>query len=528
MNSFCIRLLESIILLETVSNVVSERTVLGQIKTDTGFYYQKLSKFPSKVATIEYIVWFNKTNIDLHCVKDVKCFVRLDIYTTEHDRNLRTNCSNNVFGQLRNENLNSPLKSGSYRFTTCKLDDVDLDMLHCKGRIPIQDYIPRHYGISFGYHCRELVRPSLLGLSFNFTILRQTNSTTCFKIPKHDKKVFNCQEYYEYTSLPNFIGDLNTHDVHHWMDSSAASAFLGLISSRDGHFCYKYFRELVCRVAYPECDPETEQVVHICRRNCYEFLEACLKRASSILQELSSVLLPFTWRWREPINVRDEVDCDYLPSVNSSVTCFYRPVTCDPPPNVTNARIINGSKPNKTYLAMSQVEYECLDETFQMEGNSTVTCLYSGEWNKNGTLKCLKGKTSSYVNPLSIVIPLLTMPVLIFIIMCIIMKHTCQRKKLLKRNREYDSFLCYNFDEDWNFVCNSILPELEENYDPPLELLIHDRDFIPGQEITINICNAIENSNSAIIVMSQGFIDSPRCREEFTKCVAESGEGSII
>ena len=163
----------------------------------------------------------------------MKCFVRLDIYTAEHDRNLRTNCLNNVYGQLRNKNLNSPLKLGSYRFTTCKLDDVDVDMLHCKGRIPIQDYIPRHYGISFGYHYRELVRPSLLGLSFNFTILGQTNITTCFKIPKHDEKLFNCQEYYEYRSLPNFIGDLNTHDVDHWMDSSAASAFLGSISSSD-------------------------------------------------------------------------------------------------------------------------------------------------------------------------------------------------------------------------------------------------------------------------------------------------------
>ena len=102
------------------------------------------------------------------------------------------------------------------------------------------------------------------------------------------------------------------------------------------------------------------------------------------------------------------------------------------------------------------------------------------------------------------------------------MKLTCQRKKLLKRNREYDSFVCYNFDEDWNFVCNSILPEFEENHDPPLKMFIHDRDFIIGQEISANIHNAIENSNSAIIVMSQGFIDSPRCREEFTKCSAES------
>ena len=55
-------------------------------------------------------------------------------------------------------------------------------------------------------------------------------------------------------------------------------------------------------------------------------------------------------------------------------------------------------------------------------------------------------------------------------------------------------------------------------------MFIHDRDFIPGRYISINIFNAINNSNSAIIVMSQGFIDSPRCREEFAKYLAESEE----
>ena len=199
-------------------NVASEGTVFGQIETDTGHYYEKLSKFPSKLATIEYIVLFNKTNIDVHCVNGIECVVMLDIYTIEHDRNIRTNCSNAGFGQLRNENLHTPLRPETYRFTTCKLDDVDVDMLHCNGRIMIQDYKPRHYGISFGYHCRELVRPSLLGLSFNLTVSGQTNKTVCYKVPKHNEKLFNCQEYYEYTSLPNFIGDLNTQNVHHWMD----------------------------------------------------------------------------------------------------------------------------------------------------------------------------------------------------------------------------------------------------------------------------------------------------------------------
>ena len=67
-------------------------------------------------------------------------------------------------------------------------------------------------------------------------------------------------------------------------------------------------------------------------------------------------------------------------------------------------------------MAKFQVEYECVHETFQMEGNNTVTCLYSGEWYK--IPKCLKRKreksNKSNLNPLNIVIPLLIAPFCIF------------------------------------------------------------------------------------------------------------------
>ena len=72
-----------------VQNIESDVTVLGQIKTDTGFYYQRLSAFPSKMATIEYSITFNNTNIELHYVNDAWNVVQLDIYTSENDQNLR-------------------------------------------------------------------------------------------------------------------------------------------------------------------------------------------------------------------------------------------------------------------------------------------------------------------------------------------------------------------------------------------------------------------------------------------------------
>ena len=89
-----------------------------------------------------------------------------------------------------------------------------------------------------------------------------------------------------------------------------------------------------------------------------------------------------------------------------------------------------------------------------------------------------------------------------------------------KRNRVFDAFVLYHFDTDDDFVINHLLHELEENKN--FKLYIHSRNFTPGRDIKDNIEEAIEGSNSAIIVMSQGFVDSMWCKEEFTHCYIEN------
>ena len=124
------------------------------------------------------------------------CVPQIDFYTTKDDINLRTNCSNNNYGQLGNQDLHSPLREGDKGHSTCKLDDVDPDMLFCDGRFTMQDYKPRHYGFSLGYDCTFLDRSSLRGLSFNVTISDQTNKTTCSKIPASYGGFLNCERLY--------------------------------------------------------------------------------------------------------------------------------------------------------------------------------------------------------------------------------------------------------------------------------------------------------------------------------------------
>ena len=63
--------------------------------------------------------------------------------------------------------------------------------------------------------------------------------------------------------------------------------------------------------------------------------------------------------------------------------------------------------------------------------------------------------------------------------------------------------------------------ELEGKCDPPFKLCIHRRNFKAACDIMWNIRNAIQNSNRAIIVLSQEYVDSLWCKEEFEQCYME-------
>ncbi len=90
--------------------------------------------------------------------------------------------------------------------------------------------------------------------------------------------------------------------------------------------------------------------------------------------------------------------------------------------------------------------------------------------------------------------------------------------------KTFDAFVCYCYDneDDLQFAETTIQRALEEEVSPPFKLCIHRRDFLPGYDILWNISNAIKNSNSAIIVLSQSYVDSLWCKEEFEQCYMEN------
>ena len=146
--------------------------------------------------------------------------------------------------------------------------------------------------------------------------------------------------------------------------------------------------------------------------------------------------------------------------------------------------------------------------------------MYSGEWSFPPP-KCISHGINS-VGLLTIVLPILMIPLMVLLLMIIKSKVKSKATPLISRAREFDALVCYRFDTDNDYVVNVILKNLEEMCEPPLKLCVHERDFLPGLEIQDNIKDGITKSNSAIIVMSQAFVDSDWCRKEFGFCYLEN------
>ncbi len=95
------------------------------------------------------------------------------------ERNLNHNCTGNVFGQLRNDDLFLPLRPGKYRSSNCY--HLNKERFECAGDIPIQDFAPTYFSVSFGFVCESdsFHQKSLKGLQFNITIYELANVTKC-------------------------------------------------------------------------------------------------------------------------------------------------------------------------------------------------------------------------------------------------------------------------------------------------------------------------------------------------------------
>ena len=171
------------------------------------------------------------------------------------------------------------------------------------------------------------------------------------------------------------------------------------------------------------------------------------------------------------------------------------------------------------YGLHDMVQYACVIETLRLVGNKTVYCEYSGEWSSHPP-RCVDQQNNS-LHPLYGVLPVLLTFLMIYTRLAFYV--WCKKRKVqnFTRNKQYDAFVCYCYEgQDPDFAEKIIPQEPEEKH--RFRLCIHRRDFKAGWDIKWNIMNAIRNSNSAIIIMSQDYINSLWCVEEFEDCYMEN------
>ncbi|XP_045212239.2 toll-like receptor 4 [Mercenaria mercenaria] len=82
----------------------------------------------------------------------------------------------------------------------------------------------------------------------------------------------------------------------------------------------------------------------------------------------------------------------------------------------------------------------------------------------------------------------------------------------------YEAFISYA-NEDLRFILDQIIPKLEEN---EMKLCIHDRDFLPGNNIADNILEAVRKSRKTVVILSKEFLKSKWCLYEFNRARMES------
>ncbi len=298
----------------------------------------------------------------------------------------------------------------------------------------------------------------------------------------------------------------------------------GTDAVQEAQDCHAHLTEAMCHLIAPKCDRSTKQMTHLCREMCFDLVDACFDKVTSLLKIVSAMPERAIIR-QDVLDINPNAlaivnqGCAYLPSRHDKTQpCFYKAVSCGKlpsPPEITvlqNVSLANERNVSVTYPVKFQVNYACKDKAYQLRGNSTVSCLFSGKWSAQP--KCVAEASG----PVFIVVIIFSLPATALLSLLLWYKCKSDMVGLPTRQRENDAFVCYDFDTDHAFVTETLLPNLE----PQFKLFVHSRDFTPGIEILANIQEAIQKSNCAIILLSQAFINSDWCRHEFRYCSMES------
>ncbi len=393
----------------------------------------------------------------------------------------------------------------------------------CTGKYILQDYEPKMRWFLLGYLCEDLVHNSLTlkGLKYDINVTQESNITTCQKIDTPTDAAERCSKYFMYVTFPNVFADYTQLQA-----STTFDGVVGPLLNSDKQKCHLYLEHTLCMVIFPPCKNisvidsrmTTSDLGFVCSEACQDFVDGCGPYLGKAFERSTR--------------------CWYFRSAKNSSKCYYEPVYCNTPKQMENGyhTIIKG---NETFSHGTVIKYFCY-AGFNLNGPENSTCMLSGRWSSESFCTSAKFANSDSSLDISHVIIYIILPGLIlFIVLSTCTMFTKKIRKvekkplkkghLSKRNKKFDAFISYyssGDSSDNKFVKNQLHPKLESEHSIPFKLCIHDRDFAAGTLILTNIMNAIKNSNSAIAVLSQNYVKSRWCKEEFEECVEESRKDS--
>ena len=282
--------------------------VSGTINEDSSFFYRKLQVVPSIRTTVEFSVSYMRSSI---C--NTAHYPLMSIYTTYHQVNIEKRCSYIRYGQPRNENLHPHLRVGHrYRRTTCQLSGSET--VNCRGKVTIQDYIPRSFYLTFGFHCDWLSVNSLKGLRYYIRFIKQSNITSVCTEYAEGYRSSMYDRFFRQTNIPNLIGDETLDQVLKYLVSIRR---LGGLMSVHGT-CYQHFWEVACHIFLPKCQPAVKKMIHPCRDMCRNMVEGCWQKWLQVFTSSRRFRLDHA----SSIDTWKLINCDYLPSVHDNISCF--------------------------------------------------------------------------------------------------------------------------------------------------------------------------------------------------------------
>ncbi len=381
-------------------------------------------------------------------------------------------------------------KMGDRRFRTCQKLDSD-DLYSCYGHMDIILNEPEVASVYLFYPCADKQK---INMMTDISFVVKNLSFPCHKLePGHE-----CLKYYNSFRLPSFLGFKTYHTA------------LSLISSASPFIppgCHQHMEEWLCRTALPECT--LEGYILPCRNMCTEvFLSPC----GDFLQTLiSSFHLT-----QKDYQIFIELACREFP-INQP--CFTKNINCSVPPEIPNSALKYDIVEHTLH---STATYSC-DNNYKIEGNSSVSCQYSGNWSEPP--KCVL-----VPNKINVIIITSSFGVFALIIIAVVFIMTKYRKEIVvilyakfglrffkskEEDKCYDAFIAYS-REDIAFVMDELLKPLEST-NPPFKICMKDRDFDAYGWTSNNVISAIRNSKRTIIVLSQSFIDDEWGHFEFDR-----------